>query len=60
MDVALYKINIIIISEADHSPLLKTYIALVVKLIYEFRYKLPTTQWKILDKLLGWPQLDLS
>ena len=48
MDVALYKINIIIISEADHSPLLKTYIALVVKLIYEFRYKRPTTQWKII------------
>ena len=34
-------------SEADHSSLLKQTLRLVVKLIYQFKYQLPTTQWKI-------------
>ena len=50
----LKKTNLQAYSETGHSSLLnKTYIGLVVQLIYQFRYKLPTTQWKSLDKLRG-------
>ena len=41
------KKNLQAYSETDHSSLLKQTLRLAVKFIYQFRYKLPTTQWKI-------------
>ena len=50
------KINLQANSEVDHSPLLKTLHRTSSKIHINFRLPSGT----LLDKLLGWPQLDLS